>query len=250
MNDLVKIKNVRGYLGKDGTAYLNLEDISRGLGFTQGKDGKEYVRWETVYRYLEEIGFKYPLDSSQLAGKAEFIPENIFYRLAMKAKNEVAEKFQTLIADEILPQIRKTGTYVANKPLTALEALRQTVDALTEQAQRIDKVEATQQAIKAAVIAEPDNWREDTNHKMNKIAEAIGEDKYREVRHESYELLEQRAGVSLKRRLANKRARMLEDGASKTAINGIRKIDIIEDDKKLREIYGKIVSEYLIKYVA
>ena len=29
----------------------------------------------------------------------------------MKAKNETAEKFQAIVADEILPVIRKTGTY-------------------------------------------------------------------------------------------------------------------------------------------
>ena len=47
----------------------------------------------------------------------EFIPENIFYRLAMKAKNEVAEKFQAKVADEILPAIRKTGAYFKNGDL-------------------------------------------------------------------------------------------------------------------------------------
>ena len=46
----------------------------------------------------------------------EFIPENIFYRLAMKAKNEVAEKFQALVADEIIPSIRKHGMYAT--PIT------------------------------------------------------------------------------------------------------------------------------------
>ena len=32
--------------------------------------------------------------------KPEFIPENIFYRLAMKAKNEVAEKFQAMLDND------------------------------------------------------------------------------------------------------------------------------------------------------
>ncbi|WP_311078847.1 hypothetical protein [Paenibacillus polymyxa] len=56
-----------------------------------------------------EFGF------SQLVGKEDFIPVNIFYRLAMKAKNDVAEAFQAKVADEILPSIRKTGGYVANE---------------------------------------------------------------------------------------------------------------------------------------
>ena len=45
-----------------------------------------------------------------------YIPENIFYRLCMKAKNEVAEAFQAKVADEIIPSIRKTGGYSVTQP--------------------------------------------------------------------------------------------------------------------------------------
>ena len=45
----------------------------------------------------------------------DYIPENIFYRLAMKAKNETAERFQAMIADEVVPAIRKTGGYIAGE---------------------------------------------------------------------------------------------------------------------------------------
>lgn len=102
---VLTVANVRGY-EKDGTVYLNVEDVARGLGFTQEKNSIDYVRWETVRDYLRQFNF------SQLVGKDTFIPENIFYRLAMKTKNEVAEKFQILVADEILPAIRKTGMYI------------------------------------------------------------------------------------------------------------------------------------------
>lgn len=109
MNDIITIKGVRGYLDATGTAQLNLEDVSRGLGFTQEKSGIEYVKWERVESYLTELGFPHKW------GKGDFIPENIFYRLAMKAKNEAAQVFQGLIADEILPSIRKTGGYIAGQ---------------------------------------------------------------------------------------------------------------------------------------
>ena len=113
MNDIITIKGVRGYLDVNDTAQLNLEDVSRGLGFTQtqSKNGVEYtsVRWERVEQHLAEMGFPHKW------GKDDFIPENIFYRLAMKAKNEAAQVFQALIADEILPSIRKTGGYIAGQ---------------------------------------------------------------------------------------------------------------------------------------
>lgn len=94
---------------QDGTAYLKLEAVARGLGFTQEKNGVEYVRWDRIESYLSEIGFPHKW------GKDDFIPENVFYRLAMKAKNEVAEKFQAKVADEIIPSIRKHGGYISGQ---------------------------------------------------------------------------------------------------------------------------------------
>lgn len=86
MNDLQIISGVECY-EKDGVAYLKLQNVARGLGFVQMKNGVEYVKWKRVSSYLEELGF------SPEVGKDSFILENIFYRLAMKAKNETAEKF-------------------------------------------------------------------------------------------------------------------------------------------------------------
>lgn len=41
-----------------------------------------------------------------------YIPENVFYMLAMKANNETATAFQQRIANEIMPMIRRTGMYM------------------------------------------------------------------------------------------------------------------------------------------
>ena len=121
MNDLVTIKNVRGYIDEKGTAFLNLEDVARGLGFIKKdiKNGKEYIRIDKprVLEYLESFGKKFPKVED------EFIPENIFYKLCMKANNETARRFQDLVCDEILPSIRKTGSYSVNIPKTYSEAL-------------------------------------------------------------------------------------------------------------------------------
>lgn len=118
MNELA-ILNINGVecFEKDGTAYLKLETVARGLGFTQEKNGVEYVKWERVNGYLEELGF------SPLVGKDGYIPENIFYRLAMKAKNEAAESFQAKIADEVIPSIRKHGGYIAGQEAMSPEEL-------------------------------------------------------------------------------------------------------------------------------
>lgn len=105
---------VRGY-EKDGVAYLHIEDVARGLGFTTvATSGNECVRWNRVEEYLGILGFM-PQVAESRNQHDYYIPENIFYRLCMKAKNEVAEKFQSKVADEIIPSIRKTGSYSVNQ---------------------------------------------------------------------------------------------------------------------------------------
>lgn len=109
-NNIMVIKNVRAYQDKNGIAQLNLEDVSRGLGFTENKNGVEYIMWRRVNQYLSEFNF----DTS---AEKEYIPENIFYKLCFKAKNEIARKFQDLVTDEVLPSIRKNGMYATNELL-------------------------------------------------------------------------------------------------------------------------------------
>ena len=160
MNELQRIANVdgvHGYLDENGTAYLNVADVARGLGFAQTKNGVEYIRWETVNRYLSEFGF------SQRVGKDDFIPENMFYRLAMKASNAAAQKFQAKVADEILPSIRKTGAYV-NQAVISPEFLRRIADEMEERDRKIaelqpkaaycDKILQSDEALAISIIAQ------------------------------------------------------------------------------------------------
>lgn len=132
----MEVMNIQGIecYEQDGTAYLKLDAVARGLGFVQTKNGVEYVRWETVSKYLEELHF------SQKVGKDDFIPENVFYRLAMKAKNETAEKFQAKVADEIIPSIRKHGAYmtadILEKALSSPDFLIQLAKKLKDEQER------------------------------------------------------------------------------------------------------------------
>lgn len=139
-NEIMNISGISCY-EKDGTAYLNLEAVARGLGFTTvAKSGNEVVRWSRVEQYLSELGF------GTSAERPEYIPENIFYRLAMKAKNEVAEAFQAKIADEVIPSIRKHGAYMTPETLQAAilnpDYLLQVVTALKDETDKRKALEA------------------------------------------------------------------------------------------------------------
>lgn len=120
-NEIKVPMNTKNICGVDcyeqnGVAYLRLENVARGLGFTTvAASGNEVVRWNTVYNYLTDLKVVAGSCNGNYKGNCpDFIPENIFYRLAMKAKNETAEKFQALVADEIIPSIRKNGIYATD----------------------------------------------------------------------------------------------------------------------------------------
>ena len=117
--EIINIDGVDCY-EKDGVAYLRLENVARGLGFTTvATSGNEVIRWNRVKKYLADFGVIIRGDEKL----PDFVPENVFYRLAMKAKNETAEAFQALVADKIIPSIRKNGAYIAGQETLSDEAL-------------------------------------------------------------------------------------------------------------------------------
>jgi prophage antirepressor-like protein len=248
MSNLITISGVRGFIDENGTAQLHLADVARGLGFTETRQsGVEYIRWGRVNEYLADLNFS--------TSGEDFIPENIFYRLAMKAKNETAEKFQTVVADEILPAIRKTGTYSAPQ-MTQTQIIAAIAQAAAEQEQQLKQIAATQtkqaeelQGMRDVISLDTTSWREDTKKLLNKIANKIGDiTQIRELRSESYKLLDSRMGVSLQTRLTNKRRRMADEGICKSSRDKLNVIDVIAEDKKLIEGYTSIIKEMTIKY--
>lgn len=83
---------------------FDVETVAKSLGFTQMKNGNEFVRWERVNDYLGK--------HSPRVGKGDFVPEAMVYKLAFKANNALAEMFQDWLAVEVLPTIRKHGAYM------------------------------------------------------------------------------------------------------------------------------------------
>lgn len=96
---------VRTLPNPDGSISISAEDTAIGFGWTQEKNGKIYVKWERLNSFCREMGF------SPQVGKDDYIPESLFYRLGMKASNPAAEKFQNWLALDVIPSIRKTGSY-------------------------------------------------------------------------------------------------------------------------------------------
>lgn len=98
--DNLKVKEI------DGQVMFDAESAAIGIGLTQIKNGTTYVRWERVNALLK---------NSPRVGKGDFISEPQVYTLAIKAESEQADKFQAWLTTEVLPSIRRTGSYNARE---------------------------------------------------------------------------------------------------------------------------------------
>src|SRR5699024_268411 len=121
---------------ENGESLFDVETVARSLGFTQIKNNKEYIRWETVNKYLKNY-------LSQEVGKNDYISEAMVYKLAFKANNALAEKFQDWLANDVLPQIRKHGMYATQELLDNPDLLIQVATQLKEE--RTQRLVAEQQ---------------------------------------------------------------------------------------------------------
>ena len=111
---------------ENGESLFNAETVARSLGFVETKNGKEYVRWRTVNKYLKKY-------LSQEVAKNDFISEPMVYKLAFKANNALADKFQDWLAVEVLPQIRKHGMYATDELLNNPDLLIEVATKLKEE---------------------------------------------------------------------------------------------------------------------
>lgn len=97
----------------NGEELYDAETVARSLGLVSvsAKGGRKYenVRWSRVNKYLKLFGTSFELK------QGDFISEPMVYKLAFKANNDVAENFQDWLAVDVIPKIRKTGSYKSNQ---------------------------------------------------------------------------------------------------------------------------------------
>lgn len=72
-------------------------------------------------------------------GETNFITESGLYAVILRSDKPNAKKFRKWVTSEVLPSIRKTGSY--SKPLTTSEQIRLLAQGNTELTERVDKVE-------------------------------------------------------------------------------------------------------------
>ncbi len=251
----------------DGEPWVVGKDVAEALGYKNTKDAlathvddedkRVLQRSEiaTFENYIPKDVFPVEFINVEIPNRGlTFINESGLYSLVMSSKLPDAKQFKRWITSEVLPTIRKQGAYIPNNisPLLRelieleLEQKRQSAE-LEAVNQRVDATDEAVKGISNVVALHPESWREECRNLLAKVARARDND-YKGVNAECFELVDQRAGVSLQTRLTNKKRRMAEEGVCKSKRDRTTKVDVIADDKKLIEIYTAIVKEMAIKY--
>lgn len=133
----------------EGQPYFCLADINKSLGINNNSQAKARLKHDGVI--TNEV-----IDSLGRIQQANFINESNMYKLIFQSRKESAERFTEWVTSEVLPSIRKTGTY--QKPLTTQEIMREQLTMIDNVVDRVDKLENTmvidygqQQALKILV---------------------------------------------------------------------------------------------------
>lgn len=108
MNDLQIFQNPRfgevRTITEDGVTLFCGKDVAAALGYSDPK--------KAIARHCKG-GTKRPLPTNGGEQEAVFIPEGDIYRLAARSELPGADAFERWIFDDVLPTIRRTGSYAS-----------------------------------------------------------------------------------------------------------------------------------------
>lgn len=130
-----------------------------------------------------------------------------------------------------------------------LQFMNSVVQSLAKQEMATKQLSNKLDNITEIVALNTTDWRKDCRALINKMAKTQGGfSAYQEIQAAIYEEVDRRAGSSLNTRLTNLRRRAAEEGVSKSKRDKMNKLDVIEMDKRLKEIYLAVVKDFAIKY--
>ena len=133
MNDLQIFNNEE--FGEVRTAVVNDEpmfcliDICKALEIKNATDVAKRLDEDELTR----------LNLGSRAGETNFITESGLYAVILRSDKPNAKKFRKWVTSEVLPTIRKTGSY--NKPMSTAEKIKLLAQGHEELNERVEKVE-------------------------------------------------------------------------------------------------------------
>ena len=97
--------------------YFVASDVAKALGYARPNDAiNQHCRWAVKHR------IPHPQSNTKTL-EVNIIPEGDIYRLVSHSELPSAEKFESWVFDEVLPQIRQTGGYIPINGLSDKEIM-------------------------------------------------------------------------------------------------------------------------------
>lgn len=218
------------------------------------KDGVDLIDLKEVnqidHNLLKDFGFTQMQISK--ANNIYLLSERGYAKLIKIMDSDLAWDIHDQLMDEYFSMREEKS-----KPVSQLDAIIAGLQATKELQEKMEVVEQVQvqqqqaiQNIRNVVAINTTDWRKDTTNIINRIAMSRdgGAENIQAIRKESYDLLEKRANCKLSVRRKNLQRVMLENGVSKSKVDKVTYLDVIERDNRLKEIYIAIVKEMAIKY--
>ncbi|EKU10082.1 BRO-N domain-containing protein [Campylobacter showae] len=162
---------VRVAVDENNEPLFCLSDVCKVLELTNASVVKNAIASE----FDDDLSLTYPIfDSLGREQNATFISEPQLYFVLMRSDKPNAKPFRMFVNKEVLPSIRKTGSYT-QKPLTQAEILAQSAALLVEQERRTAALEAETEAIRKnqLKIANCVNRLTNSNENLTVIAYGI-----------------------------------------------------------------------------
>ncbi len=223
--------------------------------------GKDFTTW--MKDRIEKFGFTEGEDFSPQLGKTsdqggrpktEYIMKlDMAKEIAMLEGNEKGKKVRKYFI-AIETKARQTQSINVELLTPEMQMFKHMFDAVAktqiesaETKHKLVLVENNINTIRETIIQREDNWRDSLGKMFNSAVRNSNGKDHKTMRNESYVILEERGHCDLARRQRNMQDRLKESGATKTKVDNVSKLDVIEDDPRLKEIYTSIVKEMSIK---
>ena len=265
MNDIVHIGNtdisVKEYRGQRVVTFRDIDAVhGRPAGTARKRfadNRNRFIEGEDYFVVTPKKLEESMMSEKRTSGISEvnprgtaFITEQGYLMLVKSFTDDLAWKVQRQLVSSYFKVRQTIDERLSPETKMLFQMINQiaTSEIKAKEAKELaEKAVKTTEAIKDAVKPIFDNWRVEINSKFNRIQKNV-EQPFNVLRGEMYKELEKRAGCNLDIRFKHRRENMEKNGCSKSKINSLNKMDVIEEEKKLREIFSKIVSEYEIKY--
>lgn len=206
------------------------EDVSNfGQMFFEGKEPDSYGREQTIY-FMNRDGFTF---------------------LAMGFTGAKAREFKLAYIDQFnrMEEHIKQQQIDTSRLSPELQILNQMFQSMAKQELETKRLESKVDGISNLIAMDSKDWRTEAVAILRKIASKQGgHNQYKEVANDSYIRLEHKARCNLNIRLENRRKNMIAQGLGKTAVKKLNRLDIIEEDHRLKQIYMQVIKDMAIKY--